>query len=301
MMKFTLLATALLASTSVLAAGVADKISVEDPYVRMVPPNAPATAAFMTLKNTDGKDHAVVSAKAYINQKTELHTHIHENGVMRMREVPQIDIPAHGEQFLKPGGFHVMLIGLKSPIKEGQEVKIDLTFEDGSSKTIEAVGRPIKPMMPMAAKMDGKMPGMMHGHMAGHHGDAPKMLSNGMHTSPMADVLHANPAMPNLMGIAVKNAKELGLNDDQVAKLKLWAKNNSGKMHSLYAEVVALDKALIQDSLAGQTAEQLMTKFDKTLQLRREIAQTKIACRDNMRKILTAEQFAQLASIYPMM
>ncbi|MGC9385616.1 MAG: copper chaperone PCu(A)C [Hydrogenovibrio sp.] len=272
------------------AASVADAVEVENPYVRMVPPGAAATAAFMVLKNTSNQDHALVSAKAYINKVTELHTHIHDNGVMRMRQVKQIDLPAGKAVSLQPGGLHIMLINLTEPVKEGEEIKIDLTFDDGSTKTIEAVGKSL--MKPM---MHGKG-GMQHGKM---HGG--KMLTNSQDTHTMRLVMHANPAFPNLTGIAVKNADELGLSADQVKQIKAWPKAHSAEMTRLFNEIQAQEKALIQDALAGQSKAELMPKFEKTIALRRQVAETKIDCRDNLKKILTKEQFDKLASIYPMM
>lgn len=270
------------------AASVADTVEVENPYVRMVPPGAAATAAFMVLKNTGDQDHALVSAKAYINKVTELHTHIHDNGVMRMRQVKQIDLPAGQAVSLQPGGLHIMLINLTEPVKDGEKIKIDLTFDDGSTKTIEAIGKPLmKPMM---------KGGMHHGKMGGG-----KMLSNGQDTHTMRLVMHANPAFPNLTGIAVKNADELGLSADQVKQIKAWPKAHSAEMTRLFNEIQAEEKALIQDALAGQSKAELLKKFDKTLDLRRQVAETKIDCRDNLKKILTKEQFDKLASIYPMM
>lgn len=289
MKKWSLLAVAAgcVMSFQTLAATVAEMVEVSDPYVRMVPPTAAATAAFMALKNTAKGDHALVSAKAYINKTTELHTHIHDNGVMRMRQVPKIDLPAGQNVALQPGGLHVMLIGLNESVKEGQAIKIDLTFDDGSTKTIEAIGRPIMPMKGIMGGMNGMEQG--------------KHLSNGHNQNPMALVMHANPATPNLTGIAIKNAAELGLNDDQVAKLKAWTKINGDKMQALFKDVATLEKELVQDALAGVEKEQFMAKFERTLTLRKDIAATKIDCRDNMKKVLTAEQYQKLASIYPMM
>ncbi|WP_082671997.1 copper chaperone PCu(A)C [Thiomicrospira sp. XS5] len=271
------------------AASVADSIKIENPYVRMVPPGAPATAAFMVIDNTGSKDHALVSAKAYINKVTELHTHIHDNGVMRMRQVPKIDLPAGQKTALQPGGLHIMLINLTEPVKEGQHIKIDLTFDDGSTKTIDAIGRPL--MKPMMGGKGHMKQGMMSG----------KMLSNGQNRHAMRLVMHANPALPNLTGIAVKNAAELGLSAEQVTQIKAWPKAHSQEMSRLFNEIQTLEKELIQDALAGESKAELMKKFEKTLALRRQVAETKIDCRDNMKKILTKEQFDKLASIYPMM
>jgi copper(I)-binding protein len=147
MKKLSLLAAGLLFSAGVLA-GAADNISVQDPYVRLAPPNAPATAAFMVIKNSSDKDAKVVKADNPVSRVSELHTHINDGGVMKMRPVPAIEVKAKGEAVLKPGGLHVMMIDLKAPMKEGDSVPITLTFDDGSSKQVDA-----KVVKPSAAPM----------------------------------------------------------------------------------------------------------------------------------------------------
>lgn len=154
MNKVSLLIVGLLMSAGVMA-GAADAVSVDSPYVRLAPPNAPATGAFMVIKNAGDKDVKVVKADNPVSKVTELHTHLNEGGVMKMRPVPAIEVKAKGETALKPGGLHVMLIDLKAPMKEGDSVPITLTFDDGSSKTVDA-----KVMKPMAEGMSG----MQHKH-----------------------------------------------------------------------------------------------------------------------------------------
>lgn len=141
-MKITrqLLAVLLVSAGSAFAAGSADSITVADPYVRLMPPGAKATAAFMALKNSGDKDVKLVRAESSAAKTVELHTHINDNGVMRMRQVTGIDIKAKGEAELKPGGHHIMLID-PSALKEGDKVAITLAFEDGSRKQIEAAVR----------------------------------------------------------------------------------------------------------------------------------------------------------------
>jgi hypothetical protein len=129
------------------AAGAADSVAVVDPHVRMVPPGAMATAAFMVLKNSGDKVAKLVKAENSASKVTELHTHLNEGGMMKMRRVPSIDIKAKGEAALEPGGLHVMMIDLKAPLKEGDKVAITLVFDDGSSKKVEA---PIRRPMPAA-------------------------------------------------------------------------------------------------------------------------------------------------------
>jgi copper(I)-binding protein len=152
MKRLSMLAAGLLFSAGVLA-GAADNVSVQDPYVRLAPPNAAATGAFMVIRNTGDKDVKVVKADNPVSKATELHTHLNEGGVMKMRPVPAIEIKAKGEAVLKPGGLHVMMIDLKAPLKEGDSVPITLTFDDGSSKQVDAkVVRPSPAPMPMDHK-----------------------------------------------------------------------------------------------------------------------------------------------------
>jgi copper(I)-binding protein len=143
MNKLPLLVAGLLLSAGALA-GSADQISVRDPYVRLTPPNAPATAAFMVIRNEGAQDAKLVKADNPLSRLTELHTHLHEGGVMKMRPVAGVDIKAGGETALQPGGLHIMMIDLKAPMKEGDVVPITLIFDDGSSKQVEA--KVVRPM-----------------------------------------------------------------------------------------------------------------------------------------------------------
>lgn len=135
--QFSMLAVGLAFSAGALA-GAADAVVVQEPYVRLAPPNAPATGAFMVIRNNGDKDIKVLRADNPASKVTEIHTHLNDGGVMRMRPVAAIEIKARGEAVLKPGGLHVMLIDLKAPMREGDIVPITLTFDDGSSKQVEA-------------------------------------------------------------------------------------------------------------------------------------------------------------------
>jgi len=132
---------AIASSTPVLAGSAADEVLVTNPYVRAVPAVMQNSAAFMTLKNTGTNDHAVVSAVSDAAKVVELHTHVQDGEVMRMRQVDQISIQAGDTTVLEPGGLHVMLLGLTSPLGIGSNVEVNLTFSDGSTKSVVA---PIK-------------------------------------------------------------------------------------------------------------------------------------------------------------
>lgn len=143
-------------AASALAGNAADNISVSDPYVRAVPPGQPNSAAFLVLKNADSADHSLVKAASPAASVVELHTHVQEGGMMKMRPVEKIDIKAGSEAVLQPGGLHIMMIDLTKPLSPGDNVPITLTFEDGSSKSIEA------PVQKMQMQMKGMQHGMQH-------------------------------------------------------------------------------------------------------------------------------------------
>ena len=67
----------------------------------------------------------------------ELHTHIRDGDVMRMRPVNDIPVPANGEVSLQPGGLHLMLIGLARPLNDGQSIPVSLRFERAGEVTVE--------------------------------------------------------------------------------------------------------------------------------------------------------------------
>ena len=135
-MKKMTVALALMASQLAWSAE-ADQVRIEQPWIRLAPPNAMATGAFMVIRNTGNQPIQVVKAANPASKATELHTHLNENGVMKMRQIPAIRIEAGGEAVLKPGGLHVMLIDMKAPLKEGENVPLTLGFEDGSSTQID--------------------------------------------------------------------------------------------------------------------------------------------------------------------
>lgn len=103
------------------------ELSIEDARVRAMPPGQPNTAAFMTLHNAFDYDLTFVSVSTTVANKTEFHQHsMSENGVMSMHQVPSITIKS-GECFeFKSGDYHIMLMGLKQPLKPGENIALTL-------------------------------------------------------------------------------------------------------------------------------------------------------------------------------
>lgn len=145
--SFALAAAISLFSTGVLAGSAADAVTVSDAHVRAVPPGQPNSASFMTLSNNSDTNHAVVGAASSVSKVAELHTHTMTDGMMRMRRIDQIDLPANGSVTLQPGGLHVMMIGLERELVPGEEVAITLMFEDGSNTRFDAPVRKLQMKM----------------------------------------------------------------------------------------------------------------------------------------------------------
>lgn len=125
----------------------ADNISIMHPYVRAVPEGQPNSAAFMVLKNNTNKDRALVNARSNVSNFVELHTHKKEGGMLRMRRVEKIDIKANSKTVLKPGGLHVMFIGLKHQLSKGGKVDLELIFDDGKTVKLSVPIKLVKGMM----------------------------------------------------------------------------------------------------------------------------------------------------------
>lgn len=86
-------------------------------------------AGFLTIRNAGTARDRLLSATTAAAGRIELHTHIRDGEVMRMRQVPTIDLPPGQAVALQPGGLHLMLLGLTRPLRQGEVVSVTLTFE----------------------------------------------------------------------------------------------------------------------------------------------------------------------------
>lgn len=117
--------------------GSVQAVEIHNPFVREPLPGVPNSAAFMNVVNDTNQPVSIISATSPASDYVELHNHIHDQGVMRMRQIDKIVIPALGRVALKPGGLHIMLFNIK-PIKAGDQLELTLNFSDGTHKTIMA-------------------------------------------------------------------------------------------------------------------------------------------------------------------
>lgn len=108
------------------------QVTVEDPWVRGTVAQQRATGAFMVLKaETDAR---LVAAESPVAGVVEIHEMTMENDVMKMRQIPALDLPAGHTMELKPGGHHVMLMGLTEQMVGGAVVPITLIFENSAGE-----------------------------------------------------------------------------------------------------------------------------------------------------------------------
>ena len=93
-------------------------------------------AAYFHIVNQGNSADDLIGVKSPISEKTTLHQSVHENGIMKMRSVSSIAIPANSKVFLKPGDYHVMLFGLKKPLRAGEQFPMRVIFKKSGSAEI---------------------------------------------------------------------------------------------------------------------------------------------------------------------
>jgi copper(I)-binding protein len=114
-------------------------IQANDAWVRATVPRKSATAAYFTLRNSGGGDR-LVGVSTPVGEAS-LHSTSMDGGVMRMRPLDSLEIPGGAVVALKPGGIHVMIVGLNRPLEAGQELPIALKFERSGTIRVAAVAR----------------------------------------------------------------------------------------------------------------------------------------------------------------
>lgn len=143
---------ALFLAAAAPAAAETGAIRIEHPWSRATPAGATTGAAYMTIENGSNAEDRLTGATSDVAATTEIHEMKMADGVMKMRAVTDgLAVPAHGSVALKPGGYHVMLIGLKKPLKAGETVVLTLDFAKAGKVDVSA---PVMDMTSTGPKMD---------------------------------------------------------------------------------------------------------------------------------------------------
>lgn len=117
---------------------------IEQGYIRETIPGTTISAAYLTLINTSNKDIMLTGITSNISKRIELHNHEITNGVMQMRQINHIVIPANKQVTLQPSGLHIMIFDLQKGLKANDKVNLNLQFSRAKSKQIELPVRSIK-------------------------------------------------------------------------------------------------------------------------------------------------------------
>lgn len=134
--------SAFLLSILFVAFPVQAQVQIEKPWARATAPGAKVAGGYLLIRNPGAAADRLLSASSPAAAKVELHVHVNEGGVMKMREVPAYEVPAQGSFELKPGGAHLMFINIRRPFKEGEKVPVKLKFERAGELNAEFhVGR----------------------------------------------------------------------------------------------------------------------------------------------------------------
>lgn len=157
----------LIACAAMISAGTAfahdyklGAISIGHPWARPTAPGA-AGAAYLSLENSGGEADKLVSAASSVAGTTQLHQTIDEGGVMKMREAAGgVELAPHATVAFKPGGYHIMLMNLKHPLREGEHIPLTLTFAKAGSIGVEVY---------VEKSATGGQDAGMHDHDTSHH------------------------------------------------------------------------------------------------------------------------------------
>ena len=132
-------------------------IRVENAWARATPARAKTGAAYVAVINNGGIADRLLSATTPLAQAIQFHKETEDNGISRMRELRTVEIDPGAKVIFKPGDMHMMMVGLKQPLKEGDTFPLTLTFEKaGKIDVTVSVAK-------VGAMQSGDMKSMMHG------------------------------------------------------------------------------------------------------------------------------------------
>ncbi len=156
----------ILAAAPVFAAP--NTVTIENAWTRATPGHSDIGAVFLTV--TSPTADRLIAATTPAAGRAELHVHRMEDGVMKMRQVDGIDLPASKKVTLAPHGYHVMLFGLKAPLKSGDRLPLTLSFAHAAPLTVSVPVIGLRDKAPTAAASTadhgmGQMDHMDMGHM----------------------------------------------------------------------------------------------------------------------------------------
>ena len=154
---FAAIALAAVVTAPIAAApGRIDPITVSGAWSRETASGQAVGGGFASIANKGAREDRLVGATSPIAAEVQLHTMSMDGGVMRMRQVTDgIAVPARGRLELRPGSFHVMFMGLKHQLRQGERFPVTLRFQKAGRITVQFAVRPVGAVGPMEAHHAG--------------------------------------------------------------------------------------------------------------------------------------------------
>ena len=113
-------------------------LTVTGAWARATAPGAPVGAVYLVIDNAAGQADRLLAVSAERAERCEVHIMVHDGDLMKMRRVAPLPVAAGERVVLEPGGTHVMLMGLKSPLVEGESLPLVMNFEHAGTRRVEA-------------------------------------------------------------------------------------------------------------------------------------------------------------------
>jgi len=134
----------ILLTSGALAAALpaAAQVEIDQPWARATTPGAKLAGGYMVIRNQASAPDRLIGLSSPAAARVEMHVHLMENNIARMRHVPGYEVPAKGRFELKPGGAHLMFMRIRQPFNEGDKIPVTLKFERAGEVQVEFhVGR----------------------------------------------------------------------------------------------------------------------------------------------------------------
>jgi copper(I)-binding protein len=116
----------------VVSGTAAAAVTVSAPWLRATPPGVSVGAGYATLSNDGDQARKIVRVETAVASSAMIHSMKSDQGMMQMRELDGLTVPAHGSVQLAPGSYHLMLMGLKQPLVSGQSATLVFVLDDGT-------------------------------------------------------------------------------------------------------------------------------------------------------------------------
>lgn len=139
-------------------------VTVAHPWARATPGGARVGSVYLEVRAQRGRGDKLIAARSPVAGNAEIHSHVMEQGIAKMRRVDAVAVPGGQSIVLRPSGYHIMLLDLKQPLNEGDLAKVTLVFETAGEIEVDATVEPIGAMGPHGFNEQPRTGGGNHQH-----------------------------------------------------------------------------------------------------------------------------------------